>query len=48
MLEMDVNLLRIAATVASFVAFLGIVAWAYYKPHAGRFEEAARLPFQQD
>lgn len=45
---MDVNTLRIIATLASFAAFIGIAAWAYYKPHAARFDEAARLPFQQD
>jgi cytochrome c oxidase cbb3-type subunit 4 len=45
---MDVNTLRIVATIASLAAFIGIAAWAYYKPHAERFAEAARLPFEQD
>ena len=45
---MDINTLRSIATLASFVAFIGIAVWAYYKPHAARFEEAARLPFEQD
>jgi cytochrome c oxidase cbb3-type subunit 4 len=45
---MDVNTLRIVATLASFTVFLGIAAWAYYRPHARRFEEAAQLPFEQD
>jgi cytochrome c oxidase cbb3-type subunit 4 len=45
---MDVTTLRILATLASFAAFIGVVAWAYYKPHAKRFEEAAQLPFAQD
>jgi len=45
---MDVNTLRIAATLASFFVFLGIAAWAYHRSHAERFEEAARLPFEQD
>jgi cytochrome c oxidase cbb3-type subunit 4 len=44
----DVNTLRILATLASIATFAGIAAWAYYKPHAERFEEAARLPFEQD
>jgi cbb3-type cytochrome oxidase subunit 3 len=27
---MDVNILRIAVTLVSFVAFIGIVVWAYW------------------
>ncbi|HVZ43412.1 MAG TPA: cbb3-type cytochrome c oxidase subunit 3 [Ramlibacter sp.] len=45
---MDITTLRIAATVLSFVTFVGILAWVYLKPHGRRFEEAARLPFEQD
>jgi cytochrome c oxidase cbb3-type subunit 4 len=45
---MDVNTLRIVATVVAFATFLGIAAWAYARPNRGRFEEAARLPFEQD
>ncbi|MBI5277184.1 MAG: CcoQ/FixQ family Cbb3-type cytochrome c oxidase assembly chaperone [Burkholderiales bacterium] len=44
----DINTLRIVATLAAFAAFIGIIAWAFHKPHAKRFEEAARLPFEQD
>jgi cytochrome c oxidase cbb3-type subunit IV len=44
----DINTLRILATLAAFATFIGIAAWAFYKPHAKRFEEAARLPFEQD
>jgi len=43
---MDVNSLRIGATVACFLLFLGIVLWAYARRNARRFEEAARLPFE--
>jgi cytochrome c oxidase cbb3-type subunit IV len=42
---MDVNDLRIVVTVLSFVAFIGIVAWAVSRRNAARFEEAALLPF---
>ena len=42
---MDVNDLRIAVTVLSFIAFLGIVAWAWSRRNAARFDEAAQLPF---
>ena len=44
----DITTLRIAATVACFVVFLGIVAWACARRNAPAFEEAARLPFEQD
>jgi cytochrome c oxidase cbb3-type subunit IV len=45
---MDVNTLRILATLASLVTFIGIAGWAYWRPNRARFEEAARLPFEQD
>jgi cytochrome c oxidase cbb3-type subunit IV len=45
---MDVNSLRIVATLASLVTFLGIVWWAYSRGNRARFDEAARLPFEQD
>jgi len=40
---MDLNDLRTAWTVASFVAFVGIVVWAYSGRRQRQFEEAARL-----
>ncbi len=42
---MDVNELRIAVTVLSFVAFIGITVWAWSRRNAARFDEAAQLPF---
>jgi len=45
---MDVNTLRIIATLVAFVTFLGIAAWAYARPNRQRFDEAAQLPFTQD
>jgi cytochrome c oxidase cbb3-type subunit 4 len=45
---MSVNDLRIAVTVLSFVAFLGVVAWAWSRCNLGRFDEAAHLPFAGD
>jgi cytochrome c oxidase cbb3-type subunit 4 len=44
----DITTLRIAATVACFVVFIGIVVWAYSRRNAKDFQEAARLPFEQD
>ena len=42
---MDVNDLRIAVTLLSFVIFIGIVVWALLRKNAARFDEAAQLPF---
>jgi cytochrome c oxidase cbb3-type subunit 4 len=47
-MDFDVNTLRAMATVLSFITFIGIVAWAYSRRNAADFEEAARLPFEQD
>ena len=42
----DINDLRSAVTVVSFITILGIVWWAYgLKSSKKRFEEAANLPF---
>ena len=45
---MDVNTLRILATLASFATFIGIACWAYARGNGSRFDEAARLPFGQE
>ncbi len=45
---MDVNTLRTVATVVSFLAFLGILAWAWSARRSAEFAEAAHLPFEQD
>ena len=45
---MDINLLREAVTVLSFAGFLGIVAFAVYPGNRSRFEEAARIPLEDD
>ena len=45
---MDVNILRTAVTVLSFVAFIGIVCWAWSRRHRAAFDEAAQLPFLDD
>ena len=44
----DITTLRAAATVACFIVFIGIVAWACSRHNARAFQEAARLPFEQD
>ncbi len=45
---MDINILRILATVLSFVVFVGIVVWALSHRNDKDFQEAANLPFEQD
>ena len=45
---MDVNTLRIAATLACFALFAGILCWAYTGRNRARFDEAVHIPFEQD
>ena len=45
---MDINLLREAVTVLSFASFAGIVMWAVSPRNSERFEEASRLPIEDD
>jgi cytochrome c oxidase cbb3-type subunit 4 len=42
---MDVNDLRILETLLAFVAFVGIVVWAWSGRAQRRFDEAALAPF---
>jgi cytochrome c oxidase cbb3-type subunit IV len=45
---MDINDLRSIVTVVSLLTFVGIVVWAYSKRNQSAFDEAARLPFDED
>ncbi|MEY3923041.1 MAG: hypothetical protein RL659_1227 [Pseudomonadota bacterium] len=45
---MDVNTLRSAVTVITFILFIGIVVWSLSKRRTAEFEESAQLPFGQD
>ncbi len=45
---MDINDLRSLFTVLAFVAFIGIVVWAYSGRRKKAFDEAAMLPFTDD
>jgi cytochrome c oxidase cbb3-type subunit 4 len=45
---MDVNLMRSIITTVLFVAFIGIVLWAWGKGRRADFEAAARLPLEDD
>ena len=44
---MDINDLRTIVTTISFLAFVGIVYWAYSSRQRARFDEAANLPFAE-
>jgi cytochrome c oxidase cbb3-type subunit 4 len=44
----DINTLRSLVTVLAFASFVGIVLWAYSGRARRGFEEAARLPFEED
>ncbi len=45
---MDINSMRIAFTVVSFAAFIGICFWAWSARNQKDFDEAAMLPFKQE
>jgi len=45
---MDITTLRIAATIACFAVFIGILAWAYSRRNRSEFDRAAQIPFDQD
>lgn len=45
---MDINTLRILATIASFVVFVGILVWAWKRRKTDDFKDAAKLPFTHD
>ena len=45
---MEITDIRSAVTVVSFVAFLSIVVWAWSRRNKDDFEEAGRLPFDDE
>ncbi|MDO9405975.1 MAG: CcoQ/FixQ family Cbb3-type cytochrome c oxidase assembly chaperone [Polaromonas sp.] len=45
---MDINFLRSIVTVAAFVVFVAILAWAYRPSRKARFDDAAQLPFRSE
>jgi cytochrome c oxidase cbb3-type subunit 4 len=42
-MEIGLNELRTMVTVAAFLTFLGIVAWAYSRRRKADYERAARM-----
>ena len=47
-MDIDINFIRSAATVLAFAGFIGIWVWAWSRKRAADFDQAARLPFEQD
>lgn len=45
---MDINTLRGILTAVLMVAFIGMVFWAYSRKRKADFDEAARLPLEDD
>lgn len=45
---MDITTMRIAVTLLSMAIFVGICFWAYARGNKDRFDEAARLPFEEN
>lgn len=45
---MDINNLRSAVTVISFLIFVGIIIYAWSRRNKAAFDEAAMLPFQDE
>ena len=45
---MDINDLRSLFTVLAFIAFIGIVWWAYSDRRKATYDEAAMLPLDDD
>jgi cytochrome c oxidase cbb3-type subunit 4 len=45
---MEIGMLRGLGTVVVFIAFIGVVFWAYNGKRKSSFDEAANLPFADD
>ncbi|HWA12962.1 MAG TPA: cbb3-type cytochrome c oxidase subunit 3 [Burkholderiales bacterium] len=47
-MDIGLNELRTAVTVAAFLTFLGIIAWAYSGRRRNHYEQAARMALEDD
>jgi cytochrome c oxidase cbb3-type subunit 4 len=47
-MDIGLNELRAAVTVAAFLTFLGIVAWAYSGRRRNHYERAARMALEDE
>ena len=46
--RIDMGLVRGVIAALTMAVFLGIAWWAYHRGNRQRFEEAARIPFDED
>lgn len=47
-MEFDVNTGRALVTLLGLITFVGFVIWVYSKKNSADYDEAAKLPFEQD
>lgn len=47
-MSMDIDTIRTVIEVLAFLAFLGIVAWAYSARSRKGFDRAASIPFDHE
>ncbi|WP_417704086.1 cbb3-type cytochrome oxidase subunit 3 [Pseudomonas sp.] len=45
---MDIGMIRGIGTAVVFIAFIGVVLWAYSSKRKSSFDEAANLPFADE
>ena len=45
---MDINTLRIVIMLTLFVSFIGVWLWAWSKKRKSAFDEASKLPLEED
>ncbi|MEX6502760.1 cbb3-type cytochrome oxidase subunit 3 [Pseudomonas zhanjiangensis] len=45
---MDIGTIRGLGTAVVFIAFIGVVLWAYSSKRKSNFDEAANLPFADE
>ena len=45
---MDINTLRILATIISFIVFVGILVWSWSNLNTSDLKDEANLPFKED
>ena len=45
---MDIGMIRGIGTAVVFIAFIGVVLWAYSSKRKKNFDEAANLPFADE
>ena len=46
--EDTLGILRGLATLAAMLGFIGVCSWAWSRRRKTRFDEAARLPLEED